>query len=194
MNHDQDLELFLFVESETPAARDWADSYLKRKGIVNHVEIPIDVYLPQFLADVTRSHFRYMADMEKFAYRMKNAWRVREHRKQKNTKPLTVFLNPDVMRKISVMSKGLTKAELITQLVEGNYQTFLARRHELELKKAEAKEIDKRRKELNQLKKMMSKPVAESSLITRQLRVANNLKDIISMLDDITAELTNKEA
>lgn len=189
MENQYESELFLFMESGTPAARDWADSYLKRKGIVGHIEIPIDVYLPKFLADLFISHFRYKADLEKFAYRMRNAWRVREHRKRENAKPLTVFLAPDVMKKISTMSKGSTQAELITKLVENNYEAFLAKRHELELKKTEAKLITEKRRQSNQLKKMMGKTNTESSLITKQINVANELRTVMSLIDEIASEL-----
>lgn len=194
MQYEREVELFLFIDTETPATRKWVSDYLTKQGIVSYGQIPLSVDIRQHVLNQVISRYQNTSDIEKFALRMRNAWRVRRHRKSKNTKTLAVLLETDVISKLSEMSKGSTKAEIITRLVEGNYQAFLAMKNEQERKKAEAKEIAKKRKESNLLKKMMSQPKAESSLINKQLRVANDLKDIISMLDDITAVLTNKEA
>jgi hypothetical protein len=192
--NQKEVELFLFIDIETPATRKWVSDYLIKQGIVSYGQIPLSFDIRQYVLNQVISRYQNTSDLEKFALRMRNAWRVRRHRKSRNTKTLAVLLEAGVISKLSEMSKGSTKAEIITRLIEGNYQTFLAMKHEQEQKIAEAKEIDRKRKELNLLKRMMSRPMAESSLINKQLRVANDLKNIISMLDDITAELTNKEA
>lgn len=186
-------ELFGFIETQTPATRTWVKNYLAKKGINPNVEYPMQYPVVECLVNQLNRHGFTYEDKRKLAFDMANAWRGYRHRKNKNVVSLTVRLDKSVFTKLSEMSKGFTQAEMITRLVEGNYQTFLAMKHEQEQKKAEAKEIDKKRKELNQLKKMISKPMAESSLINKQVRVANDLKDIISMLDYITADLTNKE-
>lgn len=186
-------ELFRFINNETPAVRSWLVNYLNKKGIPVTIEFPDEYTVAYFLEHQLNRHGFNYERKKALARDMANAWRGYRHRKNKNVVSLTVRLDKSVFTKLSEMSKGFTQAEIITRLVEGNYQTFLAMKHEQEQKKAEAKEIDKKRKELNQLKKMISKPMAESSLINKQVRVANDLKDIISMLDDITADLTNKE-
>lgn len=187
-------ELFGFIKSETLATRFWVRNYLIKKGISVTTEPQMQDTVDQFIEDQLNHYRLNYENKKKLAFDMANAWRRYRHRKNKNVVSLTVGLDKSVFAKLSQMGEGLTHAEIITRLVEGNYQAFLAMKNEQEQKKAEAKEIAKKRKESNLLKKMMSQPAADSSQITKQIRVANDLKDIISMLDDITAELTNKKA
>lgn len=185
-------ELFFFIDSATPETRSWVSSYLTKQGIALPGSIPLSANIPQYLFEQLTTCLQNSSAVKEFAANMRNAWRVRKHRKQRKAKSLTISLKADVMAKLTEMSKGETLTHVITQLIEGNYPAFLNMKREIEQKKADAKEIARRNRETNKLKKMMIKPEVESLLISKHSRIANNLENIVSLLSEMIAELAEK--
>lgn len=187
-----EVELFFFIDSATPETRNWVSSYLTKQGIALPGSIPLSANIPQYLFEQLTSYLQNSSAVKEFAANMRNAWRVRKHRKQRKAKSLTISLKADVMAKLTEMSQGETLADVITQLIEGNYPVFLNMKRELEQKKADAKEIARRNRVTAQINKTMFRPETKSSLTDEHARLASDLKGIVSKLDDMITELLEK--
>ena len=185
-------DLFAFLDSETPTTRKWVKGYLTKQGIALTAEIPMPVEVQSFVTNKVCSHFHNESDIEKLASKMRNAWRVRRHRMSKDARTLTISLDKSVISKLSKMSKGLTQADIITQLIEDNFNTFLAMKHEQKLKEIEAKKFAKASQDSRALRNFLSKPQLTSSETAQQLRIADDLKDVIGFLDEIVSQLKSK--
>lgn len=186
----QESELFRFINNETPSARNWLLNYLNKKGLPVTVEFPDDLPVVFFLENHLKRHGFNYDSKKALARDMANAWRGFQRRKNKNVVSLTVGLDKSVFTKLSEMSKGLTQAKIITQLIEGNYPIFLAHKREQERIKADEKASAVRLKNTNLIMKMMGQTHSESSLVAKQINAAKDLKDVILMIEDIARVLT----
>lgn len=186
-------ELFRFINNETPTARSWLVNYLNKKGIPVTIEFPDEHTVAFFLENQLNRHGFNYESKKVLARDMANAWRGYRHRKNKNVLSLTVGLDKSVFTKLSAMSKGSTKAEIITRLIEGNYQIFLAEKREQERIRADEKASAERLKNTNLIKRMMGQTQTEFSLIAKQVNAAKDLKDVMLMIEEIARELTRND-
>lgn len=186
-------ELFRFINNETPSVRSWLVNYLNKKGIPVTIDFQDEYTVESFLERQLNQHGFNYEGKKALARDMANAWRGYRHRKNKNVVSLTVGLDKSVFTKLSEMSKGLTQAKIITQLIEDNYPTFLADKREQERKRADEKAAAKRLKNTNLIKKMMGQTHSESSLVAKQINAAKDLKDIMIMIEEIVSELTRND-
>ncbi|CAM5193856.1 hypothetical protein [Alishewanella longhuensis] len=189
-DHQKIIKLFEFLDSETPAAKAWIRNYLVRKGLNSPQETWAAQSSQLYAVDQIISCLSNFSEIKLVANQMSNAWRGRKHRQNKNLVNLSVGLDKAVSIKLSEMSKGLTQAEIITQLIEGNYPTFLADKREQERIRADEKAAAKRLKNTNLIKKMMGQTHSESSLVAKQINAAKDLKDVMLMIEEIARELT----
>lgn len=184
------IDLFAFLDSETPAAQNWMGNYLTNKGIL----IPMKIYgtqnLKLQLANIFLSTKKSSSDIKLFARKMGNAWRVKNHRQNKNIVSLSVSLDRSVTTQLSKMSKGKKKSEVVTQLIENNYHEFLLSNERLKTKKIEAKgirKIEERNLESHALlNRVTSSTSAElSQLLASQKQKNEDLREGIAKLYDL---------
>lgn len=186
-----EYDWFSFLNSLTPDDLDWVRDYFAKQGMPT-TGIPFSDNVVNEVLRRARLNLITQENLKAFARKMQNAWRVRMHRKHSKAMSLTISLESEVMNKLSEMSHGQTKTEIISKLIEGSYPDFLNMKREIEQKKADAKEIARRNRATNQLKKMMVKPTAESSITNKKTRLVNDLEGIVSILDEMIAGLANK--
>lgn len=195
MNHAQlslpeIINLFAFLDSETPAAQNWMENYLTNKGIL----IPMKIYgtqnLKLQLANIFLSTKKSSSDIKLFARKMGNAWRVKNHRQNKNIVSLSVSLDRSVTTQLSKMSKGKKKSEVVTQLIENNYHEFLLSNERLKNKNIEAKrirKIEERNLESHALlnRETSSNSAELSQLLASQKQKNEELREGIAKLYDL---------
>ncbi|MBO2687312.1 hypothetical protein [Shewanella algae] len=114
---NQGIKMLDFLDSDTPATKQWVVGYLKREGIYLSKE-------PLSVQNAKEMLIEEIASQEVFrllVQKMGNAWRVRKHRHKKGTVSLSVELNKSVYNQLSFMSKGKTKAAFITEIIQQSY-------------------------------------------------------------------------
>lgn len=160
-------KLFDFLDSDTPTTWKWVVGYLIKQGLTvppqsNQFErAPLQV--AKFL------QMTYQGDIKVFARKMRNAFRVRKHRKNKDVETLSISLDKATAAQLSKMSKGRKKTEVVTLLIQDNYQGFLAVERERRAQLAEAKkhrDFEKQQKQLN----MSTKIKSQTNNATAELR------------------------
>lgn len=182
-------KLFDFLDSETIAARSWVSGYLQRQGIFLNPNLPNIERVKVELANHFASQARAPADVRLFARKMRNAWRVRKHRLDKDVTTLSISLSKQVSSQLDQMCKGQNKTEIITQLITNNYPSFLAAQKAEKEKLAEEKRTlrmeKEREKRVNELGKHLPKS-SMSELQFESIRVeVDELKHSIAKLYDM---------
>ncbi|SEA10959.1 hypothetical protein SAMN04488051_101691 [Alkalimonas amylolytica] len=178
-------KLFDFLDSDTPATQQWVHDYLVKQGLPVNTGIQLGYNVQVDTYNTVIHYFQDPAVVRIVANKMRNAWRVRKHRKQKGLVTLSISLDKDVSDQLSRMCKGEKKSEVITMLINDNYRLFLENKKEMQRQK----EADKRARMLQckneKLKKLILNPSAEASKHDCQSNLENQLKDGISKLYDI---------
>lgn len=195
LNARSATELFEFITIKSTFNLVWEIAYLKRNEISFHSSEAI-VNANNFIIWLGHELVRQGYDLSKakeLARKMRNAWRVKNHRKNNGTVSLSISLERSVSEQLTQMCKGEKKAEIISKLINGNYQSYLAQKHELEKQKAEQRNILKMQKEyikFNQIVKPHRRCSLQSpcALLTEQLNQKKELADGISKLHNLVNE------
>ena len=182
-------KLFDFLDSETIAARSWLMRYLKKQGVFLNPDLPNIESVKVELANTFSQQRRAPADVRLFARNMRNAWRVRKHRLNKDVTTLSISLDKQVSNQLTQMCKGHNKTEIITRLITHNYPYFLDAQKAEKEKLAEEKQAlqmeKERRLRANELQKhLLEIPLSERQLESTTLEV-DELKVSIAKLYDI---------
>lgn len=187
LNIERTISLFSFLESETIATRKWVINYLRKQGI-SFPESPGNIRLA--LADLLPSIGLTESDIKLLANKMSAAWRQNKRRQNKDVEPLSVDLDKKVSKRLSEMSKGHTKAEVVTMLIENTYPNFFVNKIKL---KNEEKEIRDIKRQNAALKVKLNEKT--DATLSPQLDLRDNieLKDNIAKLYDLIFS-ANKEA
>ncbi len=174
------IKLFDFLDSDTPATWEWVISYLIKQGfIVPTQRNPFEQVSLQVAKFVTMT---YRGDIKAFARKMRNAFRVRKHRKNKDVATLSISLDKATAAKLSQMSKGHKKTEIVALLIQNNYQGFLAVERELRAQLAEAK----KQRDFEKQQKLLKTSIKTKSQTNNQTECATEeLRDGIAALYDI---------
>ena len=149
------------------------------------------------LANAFSQQRRAPSDVRLFARNMRNAWRVRKHRLNKDVTTLSISLDKQVSNQLTQMCKGQNKTEIITRLITNNYPYFLDAQKAEKEKLAEEKQAlqmeKERRLRANQLQKHLPivKTAAEQQ-VEPMLEVVEDLKKSIAKLYDMIF-LANQE-
>lgn len=183
------IKLFNFLDSETIAARNWIKLYLAKQGVFLEPN-PANIESVRVnLVQIFTSQGRTQADIELFARKMGNAWRVKKHRQSKGRVSVSLTLDNSVAAHLSQMSKGKTKTDVITRLIQGNYQEFLTQENIQKAKLAEKKNILQMQRESNKFEKRFSKPSVPTQQPSLQLELlqakADDLRSGIAKLYDL---------
>ncbi|MCS6178908.1 hypothetical protein [Shewanella baltica] len=157
MSYPDFIKLFNFLDSETIAAMDWIKLYSAKQGVFLELNPANIESVKVNLVQILTSQGRTQADIELFARKMGNAWRMKKHRQSKGVVSLSVSLDKTIAAKLAQMCSGQTQAEVITQLVTGNYEEFLTQKNELKAKLAEEKIILKAKQASAKFEKMENK-------------------------------------
>ncbi|MGI2164537.1 hypothetical protein ACRN9L_00880 [Shewanella oncorhynchi] len=189
-------ELFEFIAVNSTFNLVWEIAYLKRNEIrFNSPETTVNandfiIWLGQ---ELVRQGYS-LSKAKELARKMRNAWRVKNCRKNNETVSLSISIERSVSERLTQMCKGEKKAEIISKLINGNYQSYLAEKRELAKQKAEQKERLMMQKENHKFKRIMTPSRACSSQspceeLAKQLNLNKELTDGISKLH----ELKNKK-
>ncbi|GAB1061673.1 MAG: hypothetical protein SAqBPW_37910 [Shewanella algae] len=119
---------------------------------------------------------------------MGNAWRVMRHRKEKKIGTLSVSMPKAVLNQLDEMCRGQKKAEILTLLINGGYEKFLASKQELKAKKAEKNLIKQMALEHKKLELRLKRPptTEKDSQAIQELQVQNDdLTHCIATLYDL---------
>ncbi|GAB1057487.1 MAG: hypothetical protein WAqMacA_38570 [Shewanella algae] len=144
--------------------------------------------IKQYLADVMFRYPMNNAESRQFARTMSNAWRVRKSRQKKNAGTLSLTLDNSVLRQLKQMCNGETKAEILTKLINGGYEAFLASKQAQEAKKAEEQQIlqmSLEHKKLDALIKRTSATAGDSQAIREFQAQNDDLRQCIAKLYDL---------
>lgn len=191
-------ELFAFLKSKTPRGLEWEIQYLRKNEIkLNTVEqfknsFDLIIWLGRELVRLGYN----MQKAKELARRMRTAWRTHNSRKNGKTVSISITLTPPVAERLAQMSKGDNKSDIISKLINNNYQSYLAEKRELAKQKAEQKE-ERLKKQIafQELKNTMMPPCTCShqrpcKALTKQLNLNKELADGISKLHN----LVNKQS
>lgn len=180
-----EIELFRFINSETPTVRSWLVNYLIKKGIPVTVEFPDEYTVAFFLERQLNQHSFNYEGKKALARDMANAWRGYRHRKNKNVVSITVGLDKSVVAKLSQMSKGSTQAQIITKLINHDYVAYAALENERKLQETRAKLAALADKDRRLQEKMQSKPQVEPTQLNGRTSGRADLEEVIAKLYDM---------
>lgn len=167
------VKLFEFLDSDTPTAVNWVYRYLTKQGI-NTTDSAIQLPVKQLVLELVAQQIRDPGQIKLFAKKMGNAWRIRKHRQKKNVVSLSVSIDKSVADHLSMMSKGRKKADVVSMLIQNNFQAFLVEENLRKAKRAEGTRILKMQREQVLSEKPHNKP---SSEITQVVSQANQVKE-----------------
>lgn len=131
------IKLFDFLDSETPATREWVTDYFIKQGL--HFNLTATPYATLSMQVSQFSAATYQGDIKVFAKKMRNAWGVKKFRERKDIVTLSVILDKETADRLALMSKGSTKAEILAILIHDNYQVFLESKREQKAKLVDEK-------------------------------------------------------
>ena len=196
LNARSATELFEFIALKSTFNLVWEIAYLKRNEIrFNSTETTVNVN--NFIISLGQKLVRQgysLSKAKELARKMRNAWRVKNCRKNNETVSLSISIERSVSEQLTQMCKGEKKAEIISKLINDNYQSYLAEKRELAKQKAEQKERLMMQKENHKFKRIMTpsracSPLSPCEELAKQLNLNKELADGISKLH----ELTNKK-
>lgn len=176
------IKVFEFLNSETPETKVWVNRYLTAHGIPAQVNIASTLPLKVELARAFGNLGMLIDSLKVFAKKMGNAWRVKKHRDKKDVVSLSVSLDKTVAIQLSQMSKCYKKAEIITKLIQDNYQEFLAKEDERKAKLAEERRIRRLERDNSKSQKQLKQLCNNSSYESDQSRALAELRDDINHL------------
>ncbi|MBU1309123.1 MAG: hypothetical protein KKE30_06280 [Gammaproteobacteria bacterium] len=180
------IKLFDFLDSETPATREWVTAYFIKQGL--HFNLPATPYATLSMQASQFSAAAFQGEVKGFAQKMRSAFRVRKHREDMVT--LSISLDKATADKLSQMSKGRNKTKVVTQLIDNNYHLFLASEKERRFQLAEAK----KQREYEKLQKQPIRSVSTKLQInSNDESVTNELHDGIAALYDIIFTMNESE-
>lgn len=188
-------ELFAFLKSNTPRSLEWETKYLRKNEIkLNTAEPFKDSFslIAWLGGELVRQGYN-MQKAKELARRMRTAWRTHNSRKNGKTVSISITLTPPVAERLAQMCKDDNKSDIISKLINNNYQSYLATKHELEKQKAEQRNILKMQKEyikFNQIVKPHRRCSLQSpcALLTEQLNQKKELANGISKLHNLVNE------
>lgn len=183
------IKLFDFLDSETPAAVQWAREYLTNKGVWLPPEVQSTGNIKVFLATNIPSLSKSKSELKAIARTMSSAWRVRKHRQNKNIGTLSLSLDKAVLAQLNKMCHGQKKAEIISLLIYGGYEEFLkyktADKAKLEEQKRIREMAQERKKFDKLLKKNQTQAVEELETIKALQTQNDQLKRDLATLYDL---------
>lgn len=179
------FKLFDFLISETETERIWMTNYISKKGIptpdVFTSTDDLKVHLLRFFTQNATG----AANIRLIAAEMRNAWRVRKHRQSKGVVSLSISLDKTIAAKLAQMCKNQTQAEVVTQLITGNYEEL----NKLKAKLAEEKIIMKARQVSAKFEKMENNLTISAQQLTppsdNDLAQTEELRNGIACLYDL---------
>lgn len=179
------FKLFDFLISETETERIWMTNYISKKGIptpdVFTSTDDLKVHLLRFFTQNATG----AANIRLIAAEMRNAWRVRKHRQSKGVVSLSISLDKTITAKLAQMCKNQTQAEVVTQLITGNYEEL----NKLKAKLAEEKIIMKARQVSAKFEKMENNLTISAQQLTppsdNDLAQTEELRNGIASLYDL---------
>lgn len=179
------FKLFDFLISETETERIWMTNYISKKGIptpdVFTSTDDLKVHLLRFFTQNATG----AANIRLIAAEMRNAWRVRKHRQSKGVVSLSISLDKTIAAKLAQMCKNQTQAEVVTQLITGNYEEL----NKLKAKLAEEKIIMKARQVSAKFEKMENNLTISAQQLTppsdNDLAQTEELRNGIASLYDL---------
>lgn len=183
------IKLFDFFNSDTPAALGWSQRYLARKGI----QLSNTAISSQQVKNELAMHLSVTTarpdEIKQLARAMGDAWRVRKHRQSKGVSPVSLSLAKATADKLTSMSKGTTKSEIISMLIEGGYSDFLRHRAALQKHKEEQKQIAKIKRQRDNIDKLRlmtaSRSEDRSNEISQLIALNEELKNQMAELYDL---------
>lgn len=183
------LKRFDFLNVDTPAAREWVRRYLLKQKQIQITECsPSMENIKLVLLNHIQAHHLSASDIKNLSRAMGNAWRVMLHRKEKKIGTLSVSMPKAVLNQLDEMCRGQKKAEILTLLINGGYEKFLASKQELKAKKAEKNLIKQMALEHKKLELRLKRPptTEKDSQAIQELQVQNDdLKHCITTLYDL---------
>jgi hypothetical protein len=178
------VKLFDFLDSDTPSSKIWVQRYLTKHGIglsLHTYQVPLKQYATEQVRQLGLTH----TDIKLFAQRMGNAWRTRKHRQKKDVVSLSVSIEKSVADHLSIMSKGRKKADVVSMLIQNNFQAFLVEENLRKDKRAEEKRILKMQCSHAFHEKLLNRPPTETTQVVSQAIQAEEFKEAIAQLYDI---------
>lgn len=139
------IKFFDFLNSDTIEERKQIERYLLRKGMVLQPNLQTVESIKMWLATSWLASGTPVSAIKLFAKTMRDAWRIRAHRNNKQLVTLSISLDKDVSKQLTTMSRGHKKTEIITHLITGNYEKFL----EIQQAAKKKKDADKSIAEMN---------------------------------------------
>ncbi|MGI2259398.1 hypothetical protein [Shewanella sp. GXUN23E] len=183
------IKLFDFFDSDTPKALGWSHRYLAGKGIqlsnpaISSQQVKIE------LATYLSARTVQPGEIKQLARAMGDAWRVRKHRQSKGISTVSLSLAKATADKLTSMSKGTTKSETISMLIEGGYSDFLRHQAALQKHKEEQKQIAKIKRQRDNIDKLRlmtaSKSEDRSDEISQLIALNEELKIQMAELYDL---------
>lgn len=178
------VKLFDFLDSDTPATQKWVHDYLVKQGVPLNTGIPLEHNVQIDTYKMVNYHFQDPAVVRIVANKMRNAWRVRKHRKKKGLVTLSISLDKDVSDQLSRMCKGAKKSEVITMLINDSYRLFLENKKEMQRQRAAEKHARTIQHQSEKLRKKVLKPSIGVSERDNPPSLDDELRELISKLYD----------
>lgn len=179
------FKLFDFLISETETERIWMTNYISKKGIPTPDVFASTDNLKVHLLRFFTQNATGAANIRLTAAEMRNAWRVRKHRQSKGVVSLSISLDKTIAAKLAQMCKNQTQAEVVTQLITGNYEEL----NELKAKLAEEKIIMNARQVSAKFEKMENNLTISAQQLTppsdNDLAQTEELRNGIASLYDL---------
>ena len=167
----------------------WIEKYLSKQGVFLRQELLQSEQVKFALANYFLSNNTPPSDIKLFAKKMGNAWRIRKHRENKHLVTLSISLDREVSNHLSNMCRGHTKTEVISCLIRGNYQYYLAAEKAEKEKLAENKRIRKLEQDRAKLDKLLTNSTRQVKQPEQQIDPisphVDELKNGIAKLYDI---------
>ncbi|QYJ77935.1 hypothetical protein [Shewanella acanthi] len=178
---DNNVDQLNFIDSLTMHSARWCENYLLKRGVpLNNINEDMSELKSQLKAYIDPQNVAHVRLIQRF----RNAWRTRQSRRKSNSKrPLSVSLEPDVIKKLTEMSKGFVKSEVVKNLINDNYKNFCYSKEEIEKLKLEIKS-EKLKINLQDRVKIEN----EISFLTEKNKI---LEENIKNISKITTELFN---
>lgn len=187
------FELFAFLDQETPAAKKWINNYLRRNGIAEKVPVASAQGVQLDLAMILTRSGLLSREVEVLSEKMNNAWRARKSRADKNVASLSVRIDKTVADQLTQMSRGKTKAEVVTMLIQQNYVEFL----EAENRRKNAVDEEKRLLKLAKINSTAQKPSRTSPtnfLFSIKLsKIVNEIREKITSMSEMLESISKRD-
>ncbi len=176
-------KLFNFMDSNTPAAVLWAQKYCAKHHIPFHPGPYTN--LNTQLANIFLASPTDFLSAKQFAKQMANAWRVRKCRQKKDAVSLSITLDESVASQLSEMCEGMNKSDVISKLIQGNFQAFITEKHRQKESEAQQNRLRRALKEQEKLSKIKIQAASPTLQTSKNLEELENLRLKIAQLYDL---------